>query len=127
MIVRLLVRWAALAVAIWLATLIVPGVVVRGGALTYLWVALLLGLVNAILGPILKLLAFPLTLLTLGLFALVVNAALLGITAKLSRHLDISGFWSAFAAALIISLVTALVHRVARQLNRERGASSSRR
>jgi putative membrane protein len=119
-LLRLLTRWAALAVAIWVATAVVPGVVVRGGALTYLWVALLLGLVNAVLGPVLKLLALPLTILTLGLFALVVNAALLGITAALSSRLDISGFWPAVVAALIISLVTALVHRVMRLLADDR-------
>jgi putative membrane protein len=119
-LVRLLLRWAALAVAIWVATLIVPGVVVHGGAATYLWVALLLGLINAFLGPILKLLALPLTLLTLGLFALVVNAALLGITAAISSRFDISGFWPAVAAALIISLVNALVHRVVRHFSDDR-------
>jgi putative membrane protein len=113
---RLLLRWAGLAVAIWLATLLVPGVHVTGGAGTYLWVALILGLVNAVLGPLLKLFALPLTILTLGLFALVVNAALLGIAAKLTASLDISGFWPAVAAALVIAVVTALLHRVVREL-----------
>ena len=113
---RLLLRWAALAVAIWLATLLVPGVHVTGGAGTYLWVALILGLVNAVLGPVLKLLALPLTILTLGLFALVVNAALLGIAAKITSHLDISGFWPAVGAALVIAVVSAVLHRVVREL-----------
>lgn len=120
MLLRLLTRWAALAVAIWVATAVVPGVVVHGGATTYLWVALLLGLVNIVLGPVLKLLALPLTILTLGLFALVVNAALLAITAALTSRLDISGFWPAVGAALIISLVSALVHRAVRSLTDER-------
>ncbi|RZS89649.1 putative membrane protein [Motilibacter rhizosphaerae] len=117
---RLLVRWLVLAVAIWLATALIPGIEVRGGAGTYLWVALLFGLVNAVVGPVLRLLALPFTVLTLGLFALVVNAALLGITARLTEHLDVSGFWSAVAAAVVISLASAAMDRVVREVGRDR-------
>ena len=63
---------------------LLPDVTVDGGFFTYLWIALLFAVVNAILGPILHLLALPITAITLGLFALVVNAALVGITAALT-------------------------------------------
>jgi putative membrane protein len=109
---KLLIKWGVLTLAIWLAAAIVPRVHVHGGVLTYAWVALLFGLVNAILGPFLRLLALPFTLLTLGLFALVVNGVLVAITAGLSSKLDVGGFFSAFLAALVISLVSAVLNRV---------------
>lgn len=112
MLKKLLIRWAVLAVAVWLAATLVSGVHVRGGVLTTLWVALLFGLVNALLGPILRLLSLPFTLLTLGLFALIVNAALVAITAGLSSKFDVDGFWSAFLAALVISLVSMVFNRL---------------
>lgn len=111
MLKKLLLRWAILAVAVGLAAAIVPGVDIHGGIGTTLWVALLFGLVNAVLGPFLRLLALPFTLLTLGLFALVVNAVLVAITAGLSDKLDVGGFFSAFLAALVISLVSAVANR----------------
>lgn len=111
---RLLLRWLVLAAAIWLATWLVPGVVVEGEWQTYFWVALIFGLVNALVGPVLRLLTFPLTLLTLGLFALVVNAALLGITAKITEHLSVDGFWSAVLGALVVSLVSMVLNRLVR-------------
>ena len=73
---------------------------------TYLWIALIFAVVNAVVGPVLRLLSLPFTLVTLGLFLLVVNAALLGLTAALTDRLAIDGFGSAVVAALIISLVT---------------------
>lgn len=103
---RLLLRWAILAVAIWLATWLVPGVVVSGGWKTYLWVALIFGLVNAFIGPVVRILALPFTLLTLGLFALVVNAGLFGLTAALTERLSIDDFWSAVLGALVVSVVS---------------------
>jgi putative membrane protein len=75
-------------------------------------VAAIFGIVNAILGPILHLVGLPLTILTLGLFALVVNAALLGIAAAFTSRLSIDGFWTAIAGALIISVVSALANRL---------------
>lgn len=112
MLTKLLIRWGVLAVAVGLAAAVVPGVHLYGGIGTTLWVALLFGLVNAVLGPVLRLLTLPLTLLTLGLFALVVNALLVAITAWLSDKLDVDGFFSAFLAALVISLVSAVANRV---------------
>jgi putative membrane protein len=79
---------------------------VREGAINYLVIAVIFGVVNALIGPILRMITFPLTLVTLGLFRLVVNAALLGITAALTARLSIDGFLTAVVAALIISAIT---------------------
>jgi putative membrane protein len=71
---------------------------------TYLWIALIFGVVNAIVGPILRLLSLPFVLLTLGLFLLVVNAALLGLTALLTDRLTIDGFGTAIIGGLILAI-----------------------
>jgi putative membrane protein len=105
----LLVRWAALALSFWVATAIVPGIDVMGGFTTYLWVALLFGLLNATLGSLLKLLTLPAVIITLGLFLIVVNASILMLVSRWSEKLEIDNFWSAIFAAVIISVVTKVV------------------
>lgn len=105
-----ILRWFALAAALWCATLLVPGIRINGGALTYLWVALLFGIINAIIGGIVKVLTFPITFLTLGLFIFVVNAMMLSLTARWSSALDVRDFWSALFACLIISAITTSVN-----------------
>ena len=104
----LLIRWAALAFSMWIATLVVPGITVAGGVTTYLWVALLFGLINSVFGSIIKVLTFPVSIVTFGLFLLVVNAAMLSLTARWSEKLDVTGFWSALFASLIISVITTI-------------------
>ena len=106
---RLILRWIALALAIWAATAIVPGITVHGGARTYLWVALLFGLINAILGSLVKILTFPLTIVTFGLFIFLINVAMLALTARWSTALNIKDFWSAVFASLIISVVSSVL------------------
>jgi putative membrane protein len=71
---------------------------------TYLWIGLIFGVVNAVVGPILRLLSLPFVLLTLGLFLLVVNAALLGLTALLTDRLEIDGFLTAVIGGLILAV-----------------------
>jgi putative membrane protein len=115
-----LVNWAVMTVAVWVATAVVPGIDVPGGVVTYLGVSLLFGLVNAVLGPLLHLVTLPLSVLTLGLFALVVNGLLLSVTAAVSSNLDVSGFGSAVLGALVISIVTTLLELVLRPLERQR-------
>jgi putative membrane protein len=105
-----ILRWFGLALALWCATLLVPGIRINGGAWSYLWVALLFGVINAIIGGIVKVLTFPITFLTLGLFVFVVNAMMLSLTARWSDALDVRDFWSAFFACLIISAITAIVN-----------------
>ena len=104
----LLIRWAVLAFSMWIATLVVPGITVNGGIGTYLWVALLFGLINSFFGSIIKVLTFPVSIVTFGLFLFVVNAAMLSLTARWSEKLEVTGFWSALFASLIISVITTL-------------------
>jgi putative membrane protein len=107
--VNLIARLIAGALAFWAATSLISGVSVNGGAWSYLWVALLFGLINGILGSILKLLTLPAILLSLGLYSLVVNAAMLMLTARWSDRLDVTDFWSALWASLIISIITTII------------------
>ncbi|CAB4890270.1 unannotated protein [freshwater metagenome] len=103
---NLIIRWAVLAFSMWVATLVVPGITVHGHFTTYLWVALLFGLINSIFGSLIKVLTFPVSIVTFGLFIFIVNAAMLSLTARWSEKLDATGFWSAFFASLIISVIT---------------------
>ena len=103
---RLIARFLVIAGAVWIVAAVVPGVHVREGVESYLVIALIFALVNLLVKPLLKLLSFPLLLLTLGLFLIVINAAMLGLTALLTDRLAIDGFGPAVIAALIISAVT---------------------
>ena len=103
---RLLLRLLVAAAAFWIVAALLPGVDVREGLVNYLVIAVIFGIVNALVGPVLRLVTFPLTLVTLGLFRLVVNAALLGITALLTVRLEIDGFLTALVASLLISAIT---------------------
>jgi putative membrane protein len=108
-----LLRWACNAVAIAVATKVVPGLRVpdAGGVLL---AALVLGVVNASIRWVFLILTLPLTILTLGLFTLVVNALMLSLVAALTP-LEIDSFWAAFLGALLIAVVsTALSHLVGR-------------
>jgi len=108
-VVRLLVNAAAL----WVATQVVPGVSYRGGVAPFVVVALIFGIINATLRPLTKLLTCPIILLTLGLFALVVNGLMLWLTSTVADSLGIgfrvNGFWAAFWGALVVSIVSTLL------------------
>lgn len=104
MLLRLAVRLVVLAFIIGLVAKVVPGIHFDGSFWNLLWLAVLFSLINLIIGPILRLLSLPLIILTLGLFLLVVNAAILGITAAWSSHLSIDGFWDAVLGGLIIAV-----------------------
>jgi putative membrane protein len=108
----LLIRWAILGVAVFVAVLIVNGVNVHGGFWGYVLVAAVLGLVNAFIRPIALLLTLPINIITLGLFTIVVNALMLLIAAWLSTVLSIENFGTAILAALVISVVSLLLSRV---------------
>ena len=96
--------WLVTVIGLWIATLMVPGVraTTLGGLL---WAALVLGLVNAFIRPILWLLTLPLTVLTFGLFALVVNAFTLWLSAAMVKNFEIDGFGSALLAAIVMALL----------------------
>jgi putative membrane protein len=98
-----LLRLATVALGLWLASELVPGIEVRGGW-TLIWSALLLGIVNAFVRPVAVILTLPLSILTLGFFLLVINAGMLGLVALLLEGFSISGFWSALFGSVIISI-----------------------
>ena len=103
-----LIRLAANALAILAAAYIVPGIEVSGG-LALVAAALVLGLVNAVVRPVLLFLTLPFTLVTLGLFIFLLNAFCLWLTAWLVKGFDVHGFWAAVWGALIVSVVSWLV------------------
>ncbi|SFP94629.1 putative membrane protein [Geodermatophilus dictyosporus] len=110
--IRFALKVVVMAVAFYFLAQYLPGIDVIGNedaALgvtgTFLWVALLFAVINAVVGPILRFLSFPAVLLTLGLFLLVVNAALLGLTAALSDRLDVDGFGTAVVGGLVLAVV----------------------
>ncbi|HUY61415.1 MAG TPA: phage holin family protein, partial [Candidatus Dormibacteraeota bacterium] len=90
---------------------VLHGIVISGGVFGLLGVALLFGLVNAVLGTVLRLLTLPIRLLTLGLFTFLINALLLLVTANLSSNLRVANFLTALEAAVIISVVSTLLNR----------------
>jgi putative membrane protein len=112
---RILWLWAILALAIALAAAVLPGFDVEEGVLGYVVVALVFGLVNAVIGPIVRLLTLPITLITLGLFALVVNGAMLAIAAWITPLIELDGFGSAIVAALVISIFSVILGQIFRR------------
>ena len=103
---RPIARFLVVAGAVWIVAAVVPGVTVRQGVGSYLLIALLFAVGNVLVKPVLKLLSFPLLLLTLGLFLVVIDAALLGLTALLADRLAVDGIARAVIASLVISAVT---------------------
>lgn len=101
-LIRLLIN----AVGLWLADLIVPGIEISG-PITLLFAALLMGIVNALIRPIVVVLTLPLTIVTLGIFLLVINAAMFGLVAWMLSGFVVDGFFSALFGWLIVSLVSA--------------------
>lgn len=106
----LFVRWLINTLAIYVAVQVVPGVHYSGGPVGFLMVALIFGLVNATVRPLLSVLTCPLVMLTLGLFLFVINAMMLLLTGWLSSQFNlgfrVEGFWPAFWAGLLIGLVS---------------------
>ncbi|MCL4299276.1 MAG: phage holin family protein [Anaerolineae bacterium] len=106
----LLLRWLFLAIAIAITAWLLPGIQVSGGVMGLVIAAAVLGLVNAIIRPIVSFFTCPLIILTLGLFILVINAMMLALTSWLIPGiLQVSGFWTALFASLIISIVSGLL------------------
>lgn len=113
---KLIIRWAITILALFLAAFLIPGIRVEGNAwIAFAVMAVILGLVNATVRPILKLLTCPLILLTLGLFVLVINGVTLWLSAWIATQLYpaavfvVDGFASAFWGALIVSIVTVIL------------------
>ena len=114
-LVAFIIRWLITAVAVWAAAKLVDGIQLEGWKSTLI-VALVLGLLNAYLKPILTFGTFPLVLLSAGIFLIVINTILLAITAWVLGKFDdvrfaIDGFWDAFWGAVIISIVSFVLTR----------------
>jgi putative membrane protein len=118
-VIKFLVKVVLMAIVFYFVARYVHGIVVQtnpnavlGLSITFVWLALLFAVVNAILGPIFKILSLPFILLTVGLFYIVINAALLGITAALSTRLEVQGFVPAVVGGLILAVASWLFDRV---------------
>jgi len=109
---RLLLNWVLSALAVWIVSRIVPGFVVTG-VFAALIAALVIGLVNATLGFFLKIITFPLTVLTLGLFWLVINAVMLELASALVPGFRVQTFAAAFWGAIVLSLVNMVLRWLA--------------
>ena len=108
---RMLLNWVLSAVAVWVVAQIVPGVHVNGWVAALI-AALAIGFINATLGLVLKIITFPLTLLTLGLFWFVINALMLELASALVPGFQVRGFFAAFVGAIVLSLVNLLLKAI---------------
>ena len=108
----LVFRWATLAGAFWVTTLIVDGIQIKDGAWNYFWVAALFGLINTFIGSILKLFTLPAVILTFGLFVFVINAAMLMLTDRWSDVITIDSFTSALIGSLLISIFSGITNKL---------------
>lgn len=111
---RLIIRWFINAVAVWVAANIVPGIMLTDESpVGIIVIALILGLLNATLNPLLKFLTCPFILLTLGLGALLINTLVFWLAGELGQSLgygfSVEGFWSAFLGALVVSVVSVIL------------------
>ena len=101
----LLIRWALNAFALWLVDQLVDGIHIDGVASLF-FAALMLGVLNAILRPLLLVVTLPINLLTLGLFTLIINGAMLKLAAAAVRGFTIDSFWSAVLGAVLLSVIS---------------------
>jgi putative membrane protein len=115
---KFFLRWAINAIALYVAVKVVAGIDFQGSWTSLLWLALIIGLLNALLRPILKLLTFPLIILTLGLFTLIINTIVLMLTSSIGQMfnlgLTVQGFWPAFLGSIVISIVSVVLSLILR-------------
>jgi putative membrane protein len=111
-LMRLLLNWVLSALAVWIVAQLGIGISVRGAAAALI-AALVIGFINATLGAVLKIITFPLTLLTLGLFWFVINALMLELaSALLMPGFEVRGFLAAFVGAIVLSLVNLVLKAI---------------
>jgi putative membrane protein len=108
---RMLLHWVLSAVAVWIMAQIVPGIHVNG-ATAALIAALAIGFINATLGLVLKILTFPLSVLTLGLFWLVINGVMLEVASAFVPGFQVQGFLPAFIGAIVLSLLNMVLKAI---------------
>jgi putative membrane protein len=110
--VRLLLHWILSAVAVWIVANLGLGISVTGPKAALI-AAAVIGLINATLGLLLKILTFPLTIVTLGLFWLVINAVMLELAASLVHGFQVRNFFAAFVGAILLSIVSSILQWLA--------------
>jgi putative membrane protein len=124
-LVALLIRWGLLALAFAITAWLLTGMDISGGFWGYVWVSALFGIINAIIGTFLRIITFPLTVLTLGLFAIVVNAIVLNLTDRWSDSLTIDEFWwTAIWGAIIMAIVSVILDLLLSVVTRPRTATA---
>src|SRR5512140_1788899 len=110
---KFILRWAINAIAIYLAIRFVPGISLQSGWVSVIWLALIFGLVNAFVRPLLNLLTCPFIILTLGLFTLLINTFLFWLTGQIGQFLGIgitmNGFWPAFFGGVVVTVVSVVL------------------
>jgi len=117
---KLLIRWVVVGLSLFVAAWLVPGIRIEGNAwIVYAVMAVILGLVNAVVRPVLRLLSCPLIILTLGLFVLVINGLTLWLASSIAVNwfhvgFYVDGFWPAFLGALIVSIVSVILSALVR-------------
>ena len=115
---KFILRWVINVVAIYAAIWIVDGITLESGWISVLWLALIFGLINAFVRPLLKFLTCPLILLTLGLFTLLINTFLFWLTSQVGQafgiNMVIAGFWPAFLGGLVVSVVSVVMSLILR-------------
>jgi putative membrane protein len=111
MLAHILLNWLLGALALWIVAKVVPGIQLNGFG-SALVATVIIGVVNAVLGPVLKFLSFPFIFLTLGLFLLVINAALLGLAALFTPGFRVRGFIPALIGSLALTIVSWVLRRL---------------
>ena len=115
---KFFIRWAINALALYVAILVVPGINYDGGWMGLIWLALIIGLLNALVRPLLKFLTCPLIILTLGLFTIVINTVMLMLTSSIGQSLNlglsVDGFWTAVLGSIVISIVSVIMSLIFR-------------
>ncbi len=122
---KFIIRWVINAVALFAAVWIVPGIDYLGDWVGILWLALIIGLLNSLVRPLLKFLTCPLIILTLGLFTIVINTGMLLLTRTIGQSfgigLSVDSFWSALLGSLVMSVVSVVMSVIFRdELNGKR-------
>jgi putative membrane protein len=109
---KFILRWVINAIALYLAVLLLPGIDLKSGLISIIWLALIFGLINALFRPLLKFLTCPLIILTLGLFTLVINTFLFWLTSVIGQSFGLAliinepVWWNAFLGGLIVTIVS---------------------
>jgi putative membrane protein len=123
---ELVLGWVLLALAFAITARLLDGIEISGGFWSYVWVSAIFGFVNAIIGTIVRFITFPLIVLTLGLFSILVNAFLLWLTDLISDSLTIDEFWwTTVWAALVLSIVSFVLRLIARLVLPKQPATAS--